>query len=129
MLERAQARTRPARWRRPSSSASRLSGYGPRVREHRPGDPFVSEGKSPEEFQRALLAHAQQRSKAVTDHGGGEGEALRQLGMTDKDLQRYSMMNVVRALANPHDKRAQDAAFEMEPPRRRKATASRLAAS
>lgn len=79
---------------------------------------FVSEGKTPEEFQRALLADMhQQRSKAVTDHGGSGGDETRSasIGMSDKDLKRYSMMNVVRALANPNDKRAQEAAkFEME---------------
>ncbi|MDT0499703.1 MULTISPECIES: phage major capsid protein [unclassified Halomonas] len=78
---------------------------------------FVSDGKSPEEFQRALLADMhKQRSKAITDHGGGEGETRSaSIGMTDTDLRRYSMMNVVRALANPQDKRAQEAAsFELE---------------
>jgi HK97 family phage major capsid protein/HK97 family phage prohead protease len=76
---------------------------------------FVSEGKSPEEFQRALLADMhKQRSKAVSDVGEG-GQRSASIGMSDKDLQRYSMMKVVRALANPTDKRAQEAAaFELE---------------
>ncbi|KAA0014424.1 phage major capsid protein [Billgrantia pellis] len=76
---------------------------------------FVSEGKTPEDFQRALLEEMHgQRSKPVTDNGGGETRSS-SIGMTDKDLKRYSMMNVVRALANPNDKRAQEAAaFELE---------------
>lgn len=76
---------------------------------------YVSEGKSPEEFQRALLGEMhKQRSKPVTDNGEGETRSS-SIGMTDQDLRRYSMMNVVRALANPNDKRAQEAAkFELE---------------
>ncbi|QTP60921.1 phage major capsid protein [Billgrantia antri] len=76
---------------------------------------FVSEGKTPEDFQRSLLEEMHgQRSKPVTDNGAGEARSS-SIGMTDKDLKRYSMMNVVRALANPNDKRAQDAAaFELE---------------
>jgi len=79
---------------------------------------YVTEGKSPEEFQRALLdtMHSK-RSKPLSDKGseGDEQSRSAQLGMTDKDLKRYSMMNVVRALANPQDKRAQEAAaFELE---------------
>lgn len=78
---------------------------------------FVSDGKSPEDFQRALLdTMSKERSKPLGDNAerGGKSESA-SIGMTDKDLQRYSMMNVVRALANPTDKRAQEAAaFELE---------------
>lgn len=76
---------------------------------------FVTEGKSPEDFQRALLKDMHEsRSKPVEDNGK-QKERSASLGMTDKDLKRYSMMKVVRALANPQDKRAQDdAAFELE---------------
>lgn len=84
---------------------------------------YVSEGKTPEDFQRALLdSMHDKRSKPLGDRGGEGGRGGQngesrssQLGMTDQDLQRYSMMKVVRALANPQDKRAQDAAgFELE---------------
>jgi len=78
---------------------------------------FVSDGKSPEEFQRALLdTMTEQRSKPLGDNAerGGRNESA-SIGMTERDLQRYSMMNVVRALANPTDSRAQEAAkFELE---------------
>lgn len=78
---------------------------------------FVSDGKTPEDFQRALLdTMTEQRSKPLGDNAerGGKSESA-SIGMTDKDLQRYSMMKVVRALANPTDARAQKAAkFEME---------------
>lgn len=78
---------------------------------------FVSEGKRADEFQSALLRDLhKQKSKAVTGVGdGGERKGARDVGMNDKDLRQYSMMNVVRALANPQDKRAQEAAsFELE---------------
>ncbi|MGQ7247206.1 phage major capsid protein [Halomonas sp. V046] len=92
----------------------------------------VSEGKSPEELQRALLEklsqdRGQQRGLQHGAGGGGQqrtpslgnqGEAApqsAQLGLSDTEVRRYSMMNVIRALANPNDRRAQDAAaFEME---------------
>lgn len=77
---------------------------------------FVSEGKSPEEFQRALLDEmSQHRSKNLNDKGEGTESRSAEIGLSDKELQRYSMMKVVRALTNPTDRRAQeDAAFEIE---------------
>lgn len=79
---------------------------------------YVTEGKSPEEFQRALLDSLHgKRSKPLGDKGDGQRDKPKSaaLGMTEGDLQRYSMMKVVRALANPTDKRAQEAAaFELE---------------
>ena len=77
---------------------------------------FVSEGKSPEEFQRALLDEmSQHRSKNLNDKGEGTESRSAEIGLSDKELQRYSMMKVVRALTNPTDKRAQEeAAFEIE---------------
>lgn len=79
---------------------------------------YVTEGKSPDEFQRALLETLHgKRSKPLDDKAPEQRDAPRsaQLGMSAGDLRRYSMMNVVRALANPNDKRAQEAAkFELE---------------
>lgn len=38
-----------------------------------------------------------------------------EIGMTEREMANYSMFNVVRALANPHDRKAQEAAaFEIE---------------
>lgn len=74
---------------------------------------FIREGKTPEEFRSALLADfATERAKAKPL---AEQERDADIGMTDKDLQRYSFMNVVRALASPNDPKAQKAAaFEFE---------------
>lgn len=74
---------------------------------------FVTGDKSPEEFQRALLGDfmaERAKQKPLGDQNGGAN-----IGMDQKDLQRYSLMKVVRALANPNDKAAQEAAaFEIE---------------
>jgi HK97 family phage major capsid protein/HK97 family phage prohead protease len=74
---------------------------------------FIKEGKSPEEFQRALLDEFGKRSNTALSEqsqaGGGE------LGMSEADVRRYSLANVIRALANPQDAAAQKAAaFEIE---------------
>lgn len=74
---------------------------------------FIREGKSPDEFRSALLADfAKERAQTKPL---AEQEKDANIGMTDKDLKRYSLMKVVRALANPSDTKAQkDAAFEFE---------------
>ncbi len=78
---------------------------------------FVSEGKSPEEFQRALLDEmSQHRSKNLNDQGSQTGDRdASGIGMDDNEVRNYSFMRALRALANPTDKRAQEAAaFEFE---------------
>ena len=74
----------------------------------------VSEGKTPEEFQRALLdALNQERSQPLSDNGGARDADG--VGMGEQDVRRYSFMRALRALANPTDRRAQEAAkFEFE---------------
>ena len=74
---------------------------------------FITENKSPEEFQRALLADfATERAKKKPL---AEQEQDANIGMDQRELQRYSLMKVVRALANPNDAAAQRAAaFEIE---------------
>lgn len=74
---------------------------------------FIKEGKSPEEFQRALLNEYKTRSNTPLSEQqqAGDGE----LGMSDADVRRYSLANVIRALANPNDASLQKAAsFEIE---------------
>ena len=84
---------------------------------------YVSEGKSPEEFQRALLDSLhQERSKPLSDNGGAipsggsDGSSdTADLGLGERDVKRYSLMRAIRAMANPQDHRAQEAAsFERE---------------
>lgn len=62
---------------------------------------------SVESLQRALL----ERQKGTQPMPSSTSD----IGMTKRDLGNFSILRAVRALANPHDKRAQDAAgFEME---------------
>lgn len=74
---------------------------------------FIGSGKPAEEFQRSLLDHV------VKNRGSqkplAEQERNANIGLTDGEAQRYSLMNVVRALTNPHDANAQKAAaFEID---------------
>lgn len=73
---------------------------------------YVSEGKAPEDFQRALLdAMHGERSQSVSDTDRNAGD----VGMDDKEVRQYSFMRALRALSNPTDRRAQEAAaFEFE---------------
>lgn len=72
---------------------------------------FVKDGKPAAEFQRALLSHMEQRQSRPLS----EQTADAAVGLTEKEIGQYRFMNVVRALANPTDKKAQQAAaFEIE---------------
>ncbi|HDR9259622.1 TPA: phage major capsid protein [Burkholderia vietnamiensis] len=72
---------------------------------------FVTEGKSVGEFQRALLSHIEQRQSRPLSEQTRDAS----IGMTDKEIGQYRFLNVVRALANPTDRKAQEgAAFEIE---------------
>lgn len=68
-------------------------------------DKFVGEGRSLNEFRGELLNHI--GNKPIDN----DAEA----GLSKQETRRYSVMNVVRALANPADRQAQKAAaFELE---------------
>ena len=83
---------------------------------------FIRDGKSVDEFTRAALDHMNTRGAKAA--GGakprdskplGEQGRSAEIGMTEREVRNYSMFNVVRALANPHDRKAQEAAaFEIE---------------
>lgn len=74
---------------------------------------FIKEGKTAEEFQRALLDEFKTKSNVPLSEQSRSGDS--ELGMSDADVGRYSFANVIRALANPNDKAAQKAAaFEIE---------------
>jgi HK97 family phage major capsid protein len=75
---------------------------------------FIATGKSAPEFQRHLLSTLDSRgSQPLPEQGNsGHGKAL---GLTDKEKKRYSLLNVMRLLADPQSKEAQRAAaFELE---------------
>lgn len=82
----------------------------------------IGEGTTAEDFQRSLLDHLN-KPKDPTQPADGTRSGSKPLsempssviGMSDKDIRRYSIFNVVRALANPNDAQAQrQAAFEIE---------------
>lgn len=83
----------------------------------------IGNGTTAEDFQRSLLDHLNnpQREPAQPADGARSGSKplsempSSQIGMSEKDIRRYSIFNVVRALANPNDAAAQRAAaFEIE---------------
>jgi HK97 family phage major capsid protein len=71
----------------------------------------IQSQSTPEAFQRALLDHvaAQRGNRPLGAEGSDD------IGLSDREVQNYSFLRVIRALINPHDKRAQEAAaFEIE---------------
>jgi len=67
-------------------------------------DKFVGEGRSLAEFRGAVL-----------DQIGNKPMDETEIGLTKKEVRRFSLMNAVRAMANPTDRKAQEAAaFEFE---------------
>lgn len=72
---------------------------------------MVRSGKSVKEMQDALLAKFNERAAKPLSEQNKNAE----VGLSEADVKRYSMMNVVRALAAPNDANAQKAAaFELE---------------
>lgn len=71
----------------------------------------VKEGMSVADFQRSLLEHVNKRHQRPLDEQMRDAD----IGLTDKEVSQFSFMKVVRALAEPTDRRAQEAAkFEFE---------------
>jgi len=69
---------------------------------------FARDGKSVGEFQAELLKKIHERNASTV-------EASRKVGLSDKEVKRYSFMRALNALVNPTDKKAQaNAAFELE---------------
>ena len=78
------------------------------------GMKHIEEGKSPEDFQKALLDEMNKRGQVPVKNPPSSGENA-ELGMNDTEVKQYSFMKAIRALANPQDARAQkEAAFEIE---------------
>lgn len=74
---------------------------------------YIREGKSVDELRNAVMAEflaERAKQKPLNDQN-----SQAEIGMSAADLRRYSLMKVVRALANPNDAAAQKAAaFEIE---------------
>lgn len=73
---------------------------------------YIAEGKSPEDFQRALLGKfVDERSKRPMSEQVRDAE----LGMSDKEVRSFSLMKAIRALQPNASKADKDAAaFEFE---------------
>ena len=69
-------------------------------------DKHITDGTTVDEFRMVALEALGQVRKV---------DATPEVGMSERDIQRFSWLKAVRALANPNDRRAQDeAAFELE---------------
>lgn len=72
------------------------------------GDEFIKTGKSLEDFKSAAL------EKGLQKEGVQRADAP-DIGMSDHEVKRFSFVRAINALANPTDRRAQEAAaFEFE---------------
>lgn len=66
---------------------------------------FISEGKGVDAFRAALLDHIKDRPEVERP----------EIGLEEKEIREFSFFRAINALANPTDRRAQDAAgFEFE---------------
>lgn len=72
---------------------------------------FVTEGKDVAEFQRALLDHVNGKQQRALNDQMKDAD----IGLSDKEARNFSFLKVIRALTDPADRRAQEAAaFEFE---------------
>ncbi len=71
---------------------------------------LVDGGKSIDEARGAFLEKLGTRQKPVSESGTDAD-----VGLSEKEIEKFSFMRIVRALSNPNDRRAQEAAsFERE---------------
>lgn len=72
-------------------------------------DAAIEDGRSETDFQKDVL------DQVGSDENTATRERSANIGMTDKEVRRFSLLNVVRYLANPNDKKLRAAAaFEIE---------------
>lgn len=72
---------------------------------------FVKDGHDVNAFQRALLDHVNGKTQRNLNDQMRDAD----IGLTEKEARNFSFMRVIRALSDPTDKRAHDAAaFEFE---------------
>lgn len=72
---------------------------------------FARDGKSVDDFQRALLDHVNNKAQRPLNEQTRDAN----IGMTDAEASKFSFMKVIRALTDPTDRRAhEDAKFEFE---------------
>jgi HK97 family phage major capsid protein/HK97 family phage prohead protease len=115
VLEQAGAESRSAQARGQDAERSRVRELQQMGRDYgavEQAAKFIDEGKSPEDFRRELLANfATERSRKPMAEQVKDGE----IGLTSKEARSFSILRAVRALVNPRDRAAQEAAaFEFE---------------
>lgn len=72
-------------------------------------DAAIEEGRSEADFQKAVL------DEMASDETNATRARNTKIGLSDKEVRAFSLMNAIRYLANPNDKRAREAAaFEIE---------------
>lgn len=115
VLEQAGAETRNAQARGVETERARIQGINSLAEAHGQRElalKFIADGKSPEDFQRALLdKFVQERSSRPLAEQADDGN----IGMSNKEARKFSIFRAVRALlptATQSDKQA--AAFEFE---------------
>lgn len=89
----------------------------------------IRAGTAVDEFTRSLLEHVAASGGAGSQRGNQPlDDDAGVIGMTNDEAQSFSFLRAFRALANPHDRRAQEeAAFEFEASRAAEQTSNRAA--
>lgn len=91
---------------------SRITAMGAEYDQREMAARAIADGKSPEEFQRMILAEftAKRAAQPLNEQVSGT-----EIGMTDKEVRAFSIMRAIRALSDPRDQKAQkDAGLEIE---------------
>ena len=82
-----------------------IESYGQEHNETELARELIQGGKSVSDFQTAILDKIKQRKP----------EQVHAIGLTQKETRAFSWMKLIRAMANPHDRKLQeDASFEFE---------------
>lgn len=114
VLEKAGESERAAQTRGQDAERNRvraLTDLGTRFNNPELAAQYVRDGGSPEDMQQALLKQFETRSQQPISEQARNSN----IGMNDNEIRQFSLMRAVRALANPNDRRAQEAAaFEFE---------------
>lgn len=114
VLEEASAAVRSAQSNATSAERTRMSSIlemGERFKCEDLAREAVKDGMDVAAFQARVLDHMNKQASRPLNEQTRDAD----IGLTDKEVRAYSFLNVVRALSNPGDRRAQEAAkFEFE---------------
>jgi Phage capsid family./Caudovirus prohead protease. len=88
----------------------------------------IRNGTSVDDFTRSLLDHVSNNSGGGRRGNQALDDDAGMIGLTDAEAQNFSFLRAFRALANPHDRRAQEeASFEFEASRAAEQSSNREA--